>query len=43
MKTLTKVLAGAALSITASVANAGNIFMTGHDVLLHGGQRGYDN
>ena len=43
MKTLTKVLAGAALSLTASVANAGNIFMTGHDVLLHSGQNGYDN
>ena len=25
-----------------STANAGNVFLTGHDILLHGGQSGYD-
>jgi hypothetical protein len=35
-------VAAAALGL-ASAANAGNIYMTGHDVLLHGGQNNYDN
>ena len=35
-------LLGAALLMVAGTASAGNIIMTGHDVLLHGGQRGFD-
>lgn len=26
-----------------STARAGNIYLTGHDVLLHSGQNGYDS
>ena len=34
---------GAAMVLSAAgVANAGAIYLTGHDVLLHGGQNGYD-
>lgn len=35
-------LVGTALLMAASLANAGNIIMTGHDVILHSGQRGFD-
>jgi len=35
-------LFGAALLMVGGTASAGNIIMTGHDVLLHGGQRGFD-
>lgn len=36
-------LIGTILVLAASTANAGNIFMTGHDVLLHSGQNSFDN
>ena len=36
-------LIGTVLVLVASTANAGNIYMTGHDVLLHSGQNSYDN
>jgi len=35
-------LFGAALLMVGGTASAGNIIMTGHDVLLHSGQRGFD-
>ena len=35
-------LIGAALLMVAGTASAGNIIMTGHDVLLHGGQNSFD-
>lgn len=41
-KTLTG-LACAAAFLTVNTASAGNIYLTGHDVLLHSGQNGYDN
>jgi hypothetical protein len=36
-------LIGAVLVLVGGTANAGNIYMTGHDVLLHSGQNSYDN
>lgn len=39
-----KLLAAAVLATGfAGAASAGNIYLTGHDVLLHSGQNGYDN
>jgi len=40
--TLAAALIGSGIAL-ASTANAGNILLTGHDVLLHGGQDGYDD
>lgn len=43
MKKITRVLLGlVAVMGMSSAANAGNVFLTGHDILLHGGQSGYD-
>jgi hypothetical protein len=36
-------LLGLSLTLSAGVAQAGNIYLTGHDVFLHSGQGGYDN
>jgi len=36
-------LLGLSLTLSAGVAQAGNIYLTGHDVFLHSGQNGYDN
>ncbi len=35
-------LAVSVLLATASIARGGNIYLTGHDILLHDGQEGYD-
>lgn len=46
MKSIKNKLATALIIIgvsAASAASAGNILLTGHDVLLHGGQRGFDD
>jgi len=34
--------AGLLAALGMSTANAGNVYLTGHDILLHGGQSGYD-
>lgn len=45
MKYITLAALGVAVLFAASAApaQAGDIYLTGHDVLLHGGQRGYDS
>lgn len=43
MKTFLRLMAALVLVLGLSqTAQAGNIYLTGHDVLLHSGQRGYD-
>lgn len=41
-RALTKILMTLTMLGFMGVANAGNIILTGHDVLLHSGQRGFD-
>ena len=42
VKKITRILVGLVAVVGMSPANAGNVFLTGHDILLHGGQSGYD-
>ena len=42
-RTLAGLACATAAFLAINTASAGNIYLTGHDVLLHSGQNGYDN